>query len=99
MTTWKAHANRVGAVIVNYRSGRGLASENSGGIGGNFFGSESGARGYTGVNLEVHRGTADGVLDSVQNLPHPLDLGGAPLASRGTTVEQPCDLSKQLSLD
>src|SRR5438132_8678559 len=46
ITSWKAHANRVGSVIVNYWIGRGLASENSGGIGGYFVGSETSASGY-----------------------------------------------------
>src|SRR2546427_1289499 len=87
------------ALPVNYRSGRGLASENSGGIGGNFFGSESGARGYTRINLEVHRGTADGVFDSVQNIHHPFYLADRPRDFWGPSVEQRSVLRKQFDLD
>ncbi len=64
----KANANGVGAVIQNHGCCSRLAFQNRGRVDGDFFGSETGARGDRRIHLIGDRRAADGVFDSVENV-------------------------------
>src|SRR6266700_604915 len=98
----KANANGVGAVIENHWGCSRLALQNSRGVDRHFLGSETCACRYHGIHLVRNGRTADGILDSVQNVhdgvrvPSDLDFVERISDARRGFVEELAVLRKEL---
>ena len=95
----EADADGVGAAVLDEGLRGGQAVEDRGGVGGDFGGGESEARGDAGIDLEGGGGAADGVVDAVFDVDHAGDFGDGVADARGELVEEVLVGGEELDLD
>ena len=87
------------AVIGYHRRGRWFTFYNGSGIGGDLLRSEAGSRCHHWIHLIHHRGPADSVIDTVQNIDDPVDFVYLVRNFRRPITEQCLIRGEQLDLN
>ena len=95
----QAHANRVRLSIRNQGIGRGHAVQDGSRVFGNFHRREAHSRGNRRIDLEVRRGTADGIVDSILNVHDAANLADGIPDARAQIRQQRGIAGEDLDLD